>query len=330
MAGNLANLLTSVTSLAQQCAGILRLKEFDTTTPEGRSQERYRRVALSAISSAGARAMTVVTMLIAVPLTLNYLGSERYGLWMTISSIILMMRFADLGMGLGLMNAVSEAHGQEDRQEAVRYVSSGFFMLFAVALVILVGFALAYPLIPWQRVFNVKSPLAIQEAGPAMGIFMACFAVNLPLGVVQRLQDGYQEGFINRLWESAGKVLGLGGLLLVIYLQAGLVWLVLAVAGAPALALLLNSIVLFGYQRPWLRPRFKNYQSTSARRLLHTGLFFFAIQIGVTFIYASDNLIITQFLGPEAVTQYAIPYQMFSIGLCSLCYVHFTVMARLQ
>ena len=37
--------------------------------------------------------------------------------------------------------------------------------------------------------------------------------------------------------------------------------------------------------------------------------------MGVTFIYASDNLIITQFLGPEAVTQYAIPYQMFSIGL---------------
>ena len=114
MAGNLANLLTSVTSFAQQCAGILRLKEFDTSTPEGRSQERYRRVALTAISSAGARALTVVTMLIAVPLTLNYLGSERYGLWMTISSIILMMRFADLGMGLGLMNAVSEAHGQED------------------------------------------------------------------------------------------------------------------------------------------------------------------------------------------------------------------------
>ena len=43
MAGNLANFLTSITSYAQQCAGILRLKEFDTTTPEGRSLERYRR-----------------------------------------------------------------------------------------------------------------------------------------------------------------------------------------------------------------------------------------------------------------------------------------------
>jgi O-antigen/teichoic acid export membrane protein len=35
--------------------------------------------------------------------------------------------------------------------------------------------------------------------------------------------------------------------------------------------------------------------------------------MGVTFIYGSDNLIIAQFLGPEAVTQYAVPYQLFSL-----------------
>jgi O-antigen/teichoic acid export membrane protein len=39
------------------------------------------------------------------------------------------------------------------------------------------------------------------------------------------------------------------------------------------------------------------------------------LQMGVTLIYGSDNLIIKQFLGPEAVTQYAIPYQMFSLSL---------------
>lgn len=87
-------------------------------------------MALTAVSSAGAKVVAIVTMLVTVPLTLHYLGSERYGMWMTISSIIGMMGFADLGMGLGLMNAVSEAHGQEDRLAAERYVSSGFFMLF--------------------------------------------------------------------------------------------------------------------------------------------------------------------------------------------------------
>ena len=270
----MAGLFTSIISWVRRYAGLLGLKEFDTSTAEGRSRERYRRVALTAVSSAGARVITIVTMLIAVRLTLHYLGTERYGLWMTISSIVAMMGFADLGMGLGLMNALSEAHGQEDRLAAERYVSSGFFMLSAVALLILVGFAAALPCIPWQRVFNVKSQQAILEAGPAMAVFIACFAINLPLGVVRQIQLGYQEGFATCLWESAGRVLGLAGLLLVIYLKAGLTWLVLSMAGAPALAWLLNSLVEYGFRRPWLRPRIQNYHSASARKVLHTGLFF--------------------------------------------------------
>lgn len=312
MAGILTELFTSVTSLAQQCARILRLEEFDTSTPEGRSQERYRRVGLTVVSSAGAKVVTVVTMLISVPLTLHYLGSERYGMWMTISSIVSMMGFADLGMGLGLMNAISEAQGQEDRLAAERYVSSGFFMLSAMALLILAFLAMAYPVVPWQRVFNVTSPQAIREAGPAMAAFITFFAATLPFGVVRNLQSGYQEGFINSLWECAGRVLGLMGLLLVIYWKAGLVWLVVAVAGAPVLSLLLNSFELFGRKRPWLRPRLQNYHSANAKRVLHLGLFFFILKMGIILIYSSDNLIITQFLGPEAVTQYAVPYQLFS------------------
>ena len=119
-----------------------------------------------------------------------------------------------------------------------------------MALLILIGFAVIYPVVPWQRVFNVTSMQAIQEAGPAMCVFIACFLANLPLGVVSFIQLGYQEGFINSLWEGAGRVLGLMGLLLVIYLKAGLAWLVLALIGASSLASLVNSVELFGFRRP--------------------------------------------------------------------------------
>ena len=139
-------------------------------------------MALTALSSGGAKVISVVTMLISVPLTLHYLGSERYGMWMTISSVIAMLGFADLGLGLGLMNAVAEAHGTDDRQAAVHYVSSAFFMLTGVAVIIGLAFALIYSHIPWARLFNVTSPLAVQEAGPAMAVFVACFTLNLPLG----------------------------------------------------------------------------------------------------------------------------------------------------
>jgi O-antigen/teichoic acid export membrane protein len=314
-AGNLADIFSTVTSWAQRCVGILRLKEFDSSTPEGRSRERYRRAALTALSSAGAKVVAVITILIAVPLTLHYLGTERYGMWMTISSIIAMMGFADLGMGLGLLNTIAEAHGLDDRQAAVNYVSSGFFMLSGVALLILLVFAVAYPFIPWHKVFNVKSPQAIREAGPAMGVFIACFAISMPLGVVQQVQLGYQEGFINSIWESAGRVVGLVGLLLVIYLKAGLVWLVLAMAGAPALAWLVNSLVLFGRRRPWLCPQWHLATFSCAKRIFRIGILFFLLQIVVSVAFASDNLVAAQVLGSEAVAQYSIPSRVFSMTL---------------
>ncbi len=299
---------------SRQGALLIRFKKFDTATPEGRSKERYRRAALTSLAQGAAKGVAVLTMLISVPLTLTYLGPERYGMWMTISSVILMIGFADLGMGLGLLNAVSEAHGQEDRQAAAGYVSSGFFMLSGLAALILIFFVMAYPWVPWPRIFNVKNLLASQEAGPVMAAFMVFFVLNLPLGVVQRVQLAYQEGFLNSLWESAGKILGLMGLFLVIYLKAGLVWLVLVVAGGPVLAWLVNSIVVFNYQHPWLRPRLKNCNSAFARKIFKIGLSFFALHMLVKLTYSSDNLIIAQLLGAEAVSQYAIPAQMF--GLC--------------
>ena len=114
---------------AGQARALVRLTPFDTSTEEGRSKERYRRVALSTVVSAGAKGVVVLTTLVSVPLTVGYLGPERYGLWMTISATIAMLGFGDLGIGLGLLNVVSEADGKDDRGAAARYVSSSFFML---------------------------------------------------------------------------------------------------------------------------------------------------------------------------------------------------------
>ena len=163
-------------------------------------------------------------------------------------------------------------------------VSSAFFMLTGMAVLILAAFALAYPHIPWARLLNVQTPLASREVGPALAALVACFALNLPLGVVQRVQTGYQDGFVISLWGSLGKILGLTGVLGVIFCQGGLVWLVLAMAGAPLLAALLNSLVVFGYQRPSLVPRWKTASISGANKLFRIWCLFFLLQIAMALL----------------------------------------------
>ncbi len=253
--------------------------------------------------------------MISVALTVKYLGAERYGLWATISSVLALLAFADLGLGNGLVNVIAEAHGRDDQNAIRKAVSTATFMLAGIAVLLLLAFALVYPHVPWPRFFNVTSDLASRESGSAMAVFFVCFAINLPLGVVQRVQMGFQETGTTALWQSAGYLLSLGGVVLAVYLRAGLPWLVLAMAGAPILATLLNCTVHYYWMRPWLMPQFSGFDSTMGHAIASTGFLFFLIQLFTLLGNATDNVVIAHVLGAPAVATYAITKQLFSVAL---------------
>ena len=291
---------------------LLNPVSLSENSAEARSLERYRRIFLTLVTSVGARGLLILTTLISIPLTIKYLGQEQYGLWVTISSTVALFTFADLGIGNGLLNAIAEANGRNDRELAQEHISSTFFLLTAIASFLGIIFAVVYSHIPWSRLYNVTSPDAIAEAGPVTAIFVGCFLLSMPLGVVQRVQIGYQEGFIDNLWVALGKIISLIGVVIAIALQGHLSVLVLALVGGPVLALMLNSLFLFGIKRPWLRPEISKITKESIQRVSHLGFLFFVLQIVGAIAYSSNSLILAQVLGPTAVAQYAVAAQLFS------------------
>src|SRR5262245_368447 len=107
---------------ARKAMSQLRPRELSTLAPALRSRERYRRIGLTAAASVWATSISIATGLISVPLALHYLGSQRYGLFVTILAVSALLGFANLGLSGGLVNAVSEALGENDRETAARYV----------------------------------------------------------------------------------------------------------------------------------------------------------------------------------------------------------------
>jgi O-antigen/teichoic acid export membrane protein len=293
------------------------LAPFDPSTAEGRAKERYRRIVLSALGSGLAKVISIATMLVSVPLTLNYLGLERYGLWMIISSVIAMMGFADMGIGNGLMNIVAESYGKSERVALRRHISSALVMLSGISALLLLVFITVYPHVAWAELFNVESPAATEEAGPALMVFVICFALSIPTSIVQRVQLGLQMGFENSFWQIVGSVLGLVLTLFGIYFEGSLPWLVAAMAGGPIIASLVNGAWFFLQQRELL-PLLGHVTRDSIIRVSRTGLLFFFLQIGVTVAYASDNIIIGRILGPESVAVYSVISRMFEGSLLVL------------
>ncbi|MEO0061551.1 MAG: hypothetical protein RLZZ08_111 [Pseudomonadota bacterium] len=278
-----------------------------------RAHARNRQIAGSAAMAMVAKVVSVATALISVPLTLHYLGPERYGMWMVMSSLMAMLTFADLGIGNGLLNSVAAAHGRDDEPAIRRAISSGMSALALVAVVILGGLAVVYPLVAWHRLFNVQTALARAEAGPAIATFLICFALAIPAGVVQRVQMALQRGFLSSAWQCAGSVLSLAGVVMAIAGKAGLPVLVLAFAGGPLLANIANSLVFFTAQQPGIAPHPRAATMGAAREVMRTGALFLVLQVAAAVTYNAHNVLIAQILGPETVAQFAVPERMFSM-----------------
>src|SRR5215469_12834028 len=130
-------------------------KRLFTHSSSDRGYERYRRAGVTASTSYIAKALTILTGFVSVPLTVNYLGAERYGVWLTMSSLLMWVALTDFGLtGNALVNVLSEATGNEDREKARDYVASAFWALVAIALLVGMAFAVAFTVIPWRTVFR--------------------------------------------------------------------------------------------------------------------------------------------------------------------------------
>lgn len=308
---NKLELVTSPYSRLLRFLTLFRLRPFDTSTEGGRSKERLRRAGLTTMSAGAARAVGILASLVSVPLTYRYLGTEQYGLWMVLASLIAAMGFADLGIGLGLVNAISEAYGKDDHDLARRYLSSAFGMLLGITILLAIAGVVAFPYMPWMRIFNVKSPEVATEGARALAVLYAWFVINIPLDVASRVQTGFQKGYVPQILRMLGSVATLAVLLVVIAFHGDLVWLVFGSTVGSIVSAVVNVWVLFR-DAPWLLPSLHSFHLGAAKKILNLGLMFFVLQCAVVLGYTSDNIVITQVMGAAAVAAYAVPQKLFS------------------
>jgi O-antigen/teichoic acid export membrane protein len=292
----------------------LQLRAFDTSTPDGRSAERYRRIAWSTLLASAGKVISVGTGFISVPLVIGYLSSDQYGMWLTMSSLVAVLGPLDLGIGLGLLTILSDADGRGDRDTARRAVATSLTMLLTIAAAVMIVFVAAYAFIPWRQVFNVKDVAAIGDAGPATAVLVTSFALGLPLGIVGLIQLAHQSNYISSAWAIAGNLGSLAAIVIVVHLHASLPVLAVALTGVGLLAALLNGAVLFGHQRPWLRPHLGDVERKLMRPLLRVGGLFMILQIAGLVSYQLDNFVIAQIMGAASVQEYAVPLKLFSLA----------------
>ena len=285
------------------------------------ADERYKRILFTGSSSLILRFITIGISLITVPLTLKYLGDERYGLWMSLSSVLALMAFADFGLGNSLLNAISKANGRSNIKEAQVAVSSTFFLLLGISLSLLTILYFTYPHLNMGSILKLSTATAEREANMTFIVIFGAVLINMPLGIIQRIYEGYQEGFTYQLFLLIGTIAGFFLLVFFIHLKAGLPLLVLSYSMGNVIASILGAIHLFNYKRKALLPRLRWFDLKEGKLAIKTGGIFLLLQLFSFLNLSSDNIIIAHTVGTSSIPQFEIAKKLFSISLMLVYFI---------
>jgi len=259
------------------------------------------------------RGVSVAISLFLVPLTLAYLSPTRYGIWMTLSSILSWVMWLDVGLGNGLRNRFAEALAHGDRALARSYVSTTYLFVGLIGLALFLVFVLVQPLLSWSGILNAPGEME-HELTILAYIVVLFFCVRLVVGLIGTILTADQQPALSSLLEVLINAVSLVAVLVLTAAVPGsLFWLGVCLAGAMVLVPLIGNIWLFRGRYREFAPSLRHVRVDHARGLIHLGVQFFVLQLGGLVIFTSANIIITQLFGPEQVTQYNIAYKYFGV-----------------
>ena len=171
--------MSSPAALLRKAFSLLRLQAFDTDNAQGRADERYRRALFAMLANAGNKALALAVMVLSVSLTAPYLGPERLGAWMLISSLSFVLAFLGLGVGNALTNKVALAHAQECDALLANLVSGGLGFMACIALGVGALLQLVFHYLPWDQVLRSANGVLVDETKQAAAVFGLFFAIGI-------------------------------------------------------------------------------------------------------------------------------------------------------
>ena len=261
--------------------------------------------------SIGYRAGAMVLSFLAVPIMIRVLGTEQFGVWSTLLSIMSWAVFFDLGIGNGMRNKVAAALADDNKTEARLYIASGYTMIGLVVFIIWVTLTTASYFVPWQVVFNTT---AVSENELRQTFQFTAFFVllNFWLGLVAMLFNAVQKTSFVELGRLITNFLVLIFVFALAKTEASSIRSMAVLYGiALVFANLLLSALFFKPRRD-LRPTI-HVDLQHVRPLLTLGSQFFVIQLAVLVIFTTDKILIAQIFGAESVAEYDVMFKIFSL-----------------
>ena len=256
---------------------------------------------------------SILANFLLVPLTINFLDTENYGVWLTLSSFISWFSLFDIGLGNGLRNKFAEAKTHGNYKEAQAFVSTAYFTIASISLLIVVVFLCINQYINWSKLFNTN-PGMQNELALLLPIIFSFFCLQLVAKLITSIYQADQNHSIQRKVQFFGQTLSLLAIWgLTNTDQSSLLIFGSVFSALPVLILISLNVFAFKSTFKQFKPKFSLWKKEYLKQITGLGFKFFIVQIAAMVLFSTDNFIISKLFGPEEVVPYNIAFKYFSI-----------------
>lgn len=271
--------------------------------------ERNRNLKKNIIGSVCLKGVSILVQLALIPLTLSYLSEELYGIWLTVSSVVLWLNFFDVGFSLGLKNRLAEAIAKKDYIRGKQLVSTTYGMLILIFVPLGIILELIVPEINWSRFLNVAETYN-SVLIDVMRILIISFVLQMIFNTISTIVSAFQQVALGSSFPVIGNVISLGVIwILTRYTSPSLINMAVAVSFLPTIVFIISSLILFnGFLRP-VKPSVSAFNRSVIKDIFSLGIKFFIIQIQIIVMQQATNILISNVSNPDYVTYYNITYR---------------------
>lgn len=137
-------------------------------------------------------------------MTIDYINPTKYGIWLTLSSIIAWLSYFDLGFAHGFRNRFAEAKAKGDIRLAKEYVSTTYAVLFLLFSVILLITLMVNKYLNWSSILNIDA-VYNEELHIVFGLLACFFCINIVASVFTTMLTADQKPALASLIQTEDK-----------------------------------------------------------------------------------------------------------------------------
>jgi len=275
---------------------------------------RSGKVKKNAIISFIVMILTNLISFLLMPIVLSYLDVTKYGIWLTINSVLAWVFLFDLGLSGGLRTRLAQALAKNEIEDVNILINTSYAFLTGIMLILCLLYYLISPFVNWVKIFNAPSNLT-NELNMLMMVVILFFLLRFILQIINGIYTAVQKNSIINIMSLFTQLLSLVSILLFAkWINGSLFWIGFIYSISPLIVLIVGNIIFFNNHTNF-KLSLKYIKLSAIKRILNIGIYEFIDQIAFIILMSATNLIIAQVTSPGAVVPYHVTMRIFGIFL---------------